>query len=130
MRFLVARDGQSTAVYLVDGDDAYRLTGQGGFEGTDRMPVIDLDPAAMQQLAQAARSSAPVALSGLAPALPLQQFRKVLCLGLNYVDHVKEGGYDIPTYPAIFMRVPKSLMAAGEPMIKPDCSDRWTTKSN
>ncbi len=124
MRFLVARDGQTTAVYLVDGDNAYRLTGQSGFEGTDLMAVIDLDAGERQRLAQAAGSSAPVALSGLTPALPLQRFRKILCLGLNYVDHVKEGGYDIPTYPAIFMRVPQSLMAAGEPMIKPDCSDR------
>ncbi len=124
MRFMVARDGQSTAVYLVDGDAAYRLTGQGGFEGADLMALVELDPAARQELADAARAFAPVALSGLTPALPLGQFRKVLCLGLNYVDHVKEGGYDIPTYPAIFVRVPQSLIAAEEPMVKPDCSDR------
>ena len=42
-----------------------------------------------------------------------------MCLGLNYVDHIKEGGYDIPEYLVIFMRGPKSLMPAGAPMIRP-----------
>ena len=46
-----------------------------------------------------------------------------MCLGLNYVDHIKEGGYDIPEYLVIFMRGPKSLMPAGAPMIRPLCSE-------
>lgn len=124
MRFLVAREGQATALYGVDGDNAYRITGQDGFSGTDIAAIIEAGPTVAQQAVNAARESSPVALSSLKPALPINQFRKVLCLGLNYVDHVKEGGYEIPTYPALFIRMPHSLMAAGDPMIKPDCSDR------
>lgn len=124
MRFLVAREGQATALYGVDGDNAYRITGQDGFSGTDIAAIIEAGPTAAEQAVNAARASSPVALSSLKPALPINQFRKVLCLGLNYVDHVKEGGYEIPTYPALFIRMPHSLMAAGDPMIKPDCSDR------
>jgi 2-keto-4-pentenoate hydratase/2-oxohepta-3-ene-1,7-dioic acid hydratase in catechol pathway len=124
MRFLVARDGLATAIYVVDGEKAYRLTGQAGFEGTDLEQIIAAGPERVRQVVSAARETAPVALSGLKPALPFNQFRKVLCLGLNYVDHVKEGGYEMPTYPAMFIRMPHSLMAAGDPMVKPDCSDR------
>lgn len=124
MRFMVAQDGHATALYVVDGDDAYRVTGQDGFDGTDIAAVIEAGPEGARQAVQAAKAGAPQAVSDLKPALPLNEFRKVLCLGLNYVDHVKEGGYDIPTYPAIFIRLPHSLMAAGDPMIKPDCSDR------
>ncbi len=52
-----------------------------------------------------------------------------MCLGLNYVDHIKEGGYDIPEYLVIFMRGPKSLMPAGAPMICPLCSEQLDYKA-
>ncbi|MFB0939928.1 MAG: fumarylacetoacetate hydrolase family protein [Paracoccaceae bacterium] len=52
-----------------------------------------------------------------------------MCLGLNYVDHIKEGGYDILEYLVIFMRGPKSLMPAGAPMIGPLCSEQLDYKA-
>ncbi len=124
MRFLVAQDGQATALYVVDGGNAHCITGRDGFSGRDLAAAIEAGPQGIGPAVEAALAAEPVALSGLKPALPFNRFRKVLCLGLNYVDHVKEGGYEIPSYPAMFIRVPQSLMAAGEPMIKPDCSDR------
>jgi len=41
----------------------------------------------------------------------------------NYVEHIKESGYDIPDYPAIFMRGHNSIMAAGAPLVRPRCSE-------
>ncbi|MDA4846030.1 fumarylacetoacetate hydrolase family protein [Hoeflea poritis] len=124
MRFMVARDGQDTALYVVEGEDAYRVTGRGGMDGTDLYGTIAGGPAQTAAAVEAAKSGAPVPAASLSPALPFNRFGKILCLGLNYVDHVKEGGYEIPSYPAMFIRVPSSMMAAGAPMIKPDCSDR------
>jgi len=124
MRFLVARDGQTTALYVVDGHRAFRLTGQAGFVGTDLSAAIAADPARLREAVDVAMATESEALSALTPALPFAHFGKILCLGLNYVDHVKEGGYEIPTYPALFIRMPHSMIAAGEPMVKPDCSDR------
>lgn len=49
---------------------------------------------------------------------------KVLCLGLNYVDHADEGGFEKPDYPVLFMRGRTSLLAHGKPMIRPRCSER------
>ena len=124
MRFMVARDGQTTALYVVNGDSAFRLTGQQGFDGTDLSAVIAAEPARLWQVVDAAIAAAPVAVSTLTPALPFARFGKIICLGLNYVDHANEGGYEVPTYPALFIRVPHSMIAAEQPMIKPDCSDR------
>jgi 2-keto-4-pentenoate hydratase/2-oxohepta-3-ene-1,7-dioic acid hydratase in catechol pathway len=124
MRFMVAREGQDTALYSVDGENAYRVTGQDGFAGTDLAAAIDAEPAHLSTVVGDARSGDPVPVSSLVPALPFKHFGKILCLGLNYVDHVKEGGYEIPTYPAMFLRVPSSMVPAGAPMVKPDCSDR------
>jgi 2-keto-4-pentenoate hydratase/2-oxohepta-3-ene-1,7-dioic acid hydratase in catechol pathway len=49
---------------------------------------------------------------------------KFVCLGLNYVDHAKEGGHhDLPAYPTLFMRGPTSLQAAGKPIPRPAISE-------
>jgi len=70
-------------------------------------------------------SGAPtVAVSDITPALPIAKPGKTICLGLNYTDHIKEGGYDVPEYPALFMRGPNSLIPAGAPMIRPSCSEQ------
>ena len=49
---------------------------------------------------------------------------KIICIGLNYRDHAKEGGNPIPTYPAVFMRVTTSLVAHGQPILRPPVSDK------
>tara|TARA_B110000259_G_scaffold69008_1_gene81294 strand:+ start:45 stop:842 length:798 start_codon:yes stop_codon:yes gene_type:complete len=55
------------------------------------------------------------------PFLPLG---KIICLGLNYLDHVKEGGYEVPSYPALFVRFPSSLIEPNQKMIKPKISEK------
>ena len=71
------------------------------------------------QLDQGAR----VPISSITPALPVATPSAIICVGLNYVEHIKEGGYDIPDYPALFMRSKASIMAAVQPMIRPACSE-------
>ena len=61
-------------------------------------------------------------LAGLDLALPVRTAGKVICLGLNYHDHAKEGGNVVAAWPAIFLRTQSSLVAAGHPMIAPGVS--------
>ena len=49
---------------------------------------------------------------------------KIICIGLNYRDHAREGGNPIPDYPAVFLRTPTSLVAHGQPMLRPPVSDK------
>ncbi len=49
---------------------------------------------------------------------------KIICIGLNYRDHAKEGGNPIPDYPAVFMRTTTSLVAHGKSMLRPAISDQ------
>jgi 2-keto-4-pentenoate hydratase/2-oxohepta-3-ene-1,7-dioic acid hydratase in catechol pathway len=58
----------------------------------------------------------------LLPCIPAPQ--KIICLGVNYVDHAKEGGNTIADYPVIFLRCPTSLLAHGAPMHVPRVSDK------
>ena len=56
-------------------------------------------------------------------ALPVPSPGKILCLGLNYMDHVAEGPFEKQPYPAIFMRSATSLLAANKPMVVPSVSE-------
>lgn len=56
---------------------------------------------------------------------PVTQPSKILCLGVNYVAHAKEGGREPPEYPNIFMRGPSSLVAHKKPMIAPRVSEKF-----
>ena len=47
---------------------------------------------------------------------------KILCLGLNYMDHIAEGPFEKQPFPVIFMRSPTSLVAAQKPILAPRMS--------
>ena len=36
----------------------------------------------------------------------------------------RKGGYDVPSYPALFMRATTSMIPAGAPMVRPSCSEQ------
>ena len=49
---------------------------------------------------------------------------KIVCLGLNYADHAKEGGHSRPEYPGFFMRGASSLTAHQASIVLPKVSDK------
>jgi len=49
---------------------------------------------------------------------------KIVCMGLNYADHAKEGGNARPDYPSFFLRGPSSLTAHQACIIRPKVSDK------
>ncbi len=58
----------------------------------------------------------------LAPLVP--EPGKIICLGLNYFDHAKEGGRDKPDYPWFFFRGKSSLIGHGQPGLLPKASPK------
>ena len=123
MRFVVGSHNSAQAVFLVEDDRAVNLSLAHPGVGADLMGLINA-PALMAEIARVGLSGETLPVASITPALPVAKPGKVICLGLNYVDHIKEGGYDVPDYPALFMRSLNSLMAAGEPMVRPSCSER------
>lgn len=65
----------------------------------------------------------PLSTLSLAPLIP--EPGKVICLGLNYIDHAKEGGRDRPEYPWFFLRGKSSLLAHGQPACLPTVSEKF-----
>ncbi len=124
MRFTVARAGEGTAVFGLDGSEAVNLTAASPELGDDLSALTRMGAAGLD-LALAAMRTAVAGLPAekLEPALPIRRPGKIVCLGLNYVEHAKEGGYDIPDYPAMFMRPVTSMIPAGAPLVRPECSE-------
>ncbi|HET7847588.1 MAG TPA: fumarylacetoacetate hydrolase family protein [Pseudolabrys sp.] len=76
---------------------------------------------ALSDLAKRAPASARRPLSGLNYALPVAHPAKIICLGLNYLDHVKEGPQrdNIPKFQSIFFRMSSSLTPHMHPLMRP-----------
>ena len=55
--------------------------------------------------------------------VPIATPGKILCLGLNYMDHIAEGPFEKQLFPAIFMRSPTSMVAAHKPILAPRMSN-------
>ncbi len=124
MRFTVAKDGKGAGVYALDGMEAVNLTVAMPELGSDLSALIGMGAAGLERASEAMSSAEPRRPSDrLQPALPIRRPGKIVCLGLNYVEHAKEGGYEIPDYPAMFMRPATSMIAAGAPMVRPECSE-------
>ena len=69
----------------------------------------------------------------LTPDMPLEGTRllppipdpgKIICVGLNYLDHVAETGRKLTEKPALFNRFAESQIGHLEPMIKPTESEQ------
>jgi 2-keto-4-pentenoate hydratase/2-oxohepta-3-ene-1,7-dioic acid hydratase in catechol pathway len=50
---------------------------------------------------------------------------KILCIGLNYATHVAETGREQKEHPAVFTRWADTLVADGEPLVRPRESTRF-----
>jgi acylpyruvate hydrolase len=79
-------------------------------------------PVLMMQIAARVATQTPTPLTQfeLLPCLPRPG--KIVCLGVNYVDHAKEGGNTVGDYPALFLRCANSLLAAEAPLQVPKIS--------
>jgi acylpyruvate hydrolase len=57
------------------------------------------------------------------PAVPFP--RRILCLGVNYLEHALEGGRGPTKWPEIFVRGADSVAAPYGDLVKPDLSERF-----
>ena len=123
MKLLVGTTADGTSVFAVNGENASNLSALDTAVGSDLMGLIR-DSELAGAIAARIDEVPVVPLSSITPALPVAAPGTIICLGLNYTDHIKEGGYDIPDYPALFMRGKNSIMAAGAPLVRPTCSEK------
>ncbi|MFF5405751.1 fumarylacetoacetate hydrolase family protein [Streptomyces misionensis] len=105
-----------------DGTRAVRLDGE---------VLVDLGYADLGELfaetdwrAKAAAASGathPVRGADFAPVVPNPS--KVVCVGHNYTNHIKEMGRDLPNHPTLFPKFADTLLGANDDIVKPAETD-------
>jgi 2-keto-4-pentenoate hydratase/2-oxohepta-3-ene-1,7-dioic acid hydratase in catechol pathway len=113
--------GEGLAVRLPGGEFRGLPVGDAKFPGSLTTLVAAGRPALKDAAAVLANSLAiDPQVSLLLPPIPTPG--KIVCVGLNYVDHSLESGFTPPSYPTIFARFASSLIGHGAPILRPAVS--------
>ena len=64
-----------------------------------------------------------LAVSDVTLLSPIPNPDKILCIGLNYMTHIKETGREAPKKPSVFTRYPSSVVGHGVDLVRPKVSD-------
>ena len=70
----------------------------------------------------AAKKRIPLSEIKYLPVIPNPE--KILCIGINYLSHVKETGREIPKFPMIFTRWGDSQVGHEQPLVRPLVSEK------
>jgi acylpyruvate hydrolase len=126
---IVAFEGQGgPRIGIVEGDQVVDLQAADPKIPNDlgeALAKTNGDTKQLGEIAKRAPASARKPLSAVTYALPVGRPGKIICLGLNYLEHVKEGSQrdNIPKFPTIFMRGLTSLVPHGAPIVRPLASE-------
>jgi 2-keto-4-pentenoate hydratase/2-oxohepta-3-ene-1,7-dioic acid hydratase in catechol pathway len=126
MKFTTFHQAGLDRLGLIDGDHVIDLH--------QAQPQVNADLRLALKSGVDLAAAAKNALASDAPRLPLASLQfspiipepgKIICLGLNYFDHAKEGGRDKPEYPWFFLRSASSLLAPNADAVLPKVSERF-----
>ncbi len=109
---------------VVDGDAVIDLQAADAGVPADLGEALRASNGDLKQLADLAKkapASARRPLAGLKFGLPVARPGKIICLGLNYLDHVKEGPQkdNVPKFQSIFFRMLTLLTPHLQPLMRP-----------
>jgi acylpyruvate hydrolase len=124
MRLATIRTATGTRAVRLDG------VGPGGPDGAaTAVETGDADVRALlerpdwaEHAAAAAGPSHPVGGLDYAPLVPSPE--KIICVGLNYRDHVLEMGNQLPDHPTLFAKYAPALIGAHDDIVLPRVSDK------
>lgn len=97
-----------------------------GLSASEILRCFDLDTHFVEPAMEAVMSGElPVfELGDVKLAAPVPRPSKIICIGLNYLDHVKESGLEIPKAPLIFSKFDTCVAAPEQPILLPVGSEQ------
>jgi 2-keto-4-pentenoate hydratase/2-oxohepta-3-ene-1,7-dioic acid hydratase in catechol pathway len=118
MRIVHFEIGGILGIAADDGSGWHGLTErENGFPGT--LPELIAQGADLLRTGRDLLLMHAIDLNAVRILPPVPKPPKILCVGLNYDDHLEESGLQKPVYPEIFARFATSLIAHGEPIRMP-----------
>ncbi|MER6982058.1 fumarylacetoacetate hydrolase family protein [Streptomyces carpinensis] len=105
-------------IRTADGTRAVRLDGEVLVDlGYSDLGELFAEADWRSKAAAASGTAHPVEGADFAPVVPHPS--KVVCVGHNYTNHIKEMGRDLPDYPTLFPKFAETLLGAGDDIVKP-----------
>lgn len=125
MRFAAFKSEGITGLAVANGNgDFYGLTSaEDGYPGS-LDSLVQQGRQAMESASIALAGGRAINLAQVSFLPPLCSPEKIICVGLNYVDHSIESGFIVPDYPTIFVRFASSLIGCDEAIIRPRVSSQ------
>jgi len=118
MRIAHFEDGGVPGIAADDGSGWHGLTErETGFPGA--LPDLIAHGADLLRVGRDLLPTPALDLNAVRILPPVPKPPKILCVGVNYDDHIEESGLKKPTYPEIFARFATSLIAHGDPIRRP-----------
>jgi 2-keto-4-pentenoate hydratase/2-oxohepta-3-ene-1,7-dioic acid hydratase in catechol pathway len=123
MRFAAFRSGQQDGLAVASRESSFHglLEGDAAYPGS-LDALIRMGAGALKAAAAVLATGATIDLDHVRLLPPVGSPGKIICVGLNYVDHSIESGFTPPDYPTIFARFTSSVIGAGAPIIRPRVS--------
>jgi 2-keto-4-pentenoate hydratase/2-oxohepta-3-ene-1,7-dioic acid hydratase in catechol pathway len=121
MRFVTFEVNGQARPGVVAGNNTVVDLSSAGFDSV--LQVIESGPEGrgkIEKFVSTAKSSP--SLESVKLLAPIQKPRKLICVGLNYLDHAKETGAEIPTVPTIFNKFATSVIGPGANIVLPRVS--------
>ena len=123
MRFAAFTSGNREGLAVASPDAKFYglLSGESGYPGSlDQLGRGG--QTALQAGAAALAKGSAIDLDQVTLLPTLRNSGKIICVGLNYVDHSLESGFVVPDYPTIFTRFTSTLVASNQSIIRPRAS--------
>jgi acylpyruvate hydrolase len=124
MRFVAFRSaaGESgVAVRTSSGQYMGLTTADSAYPG-DLLSLLRTGGSALARAHASLTAGRAIALAECTLLPPIALPDKIICVGLNYIDHTSESGFKQPDYPSIFARFATSLTGHEAPIVRPRVS--------
>jgi len=114
MKLATLRVGAGTVAVRVDDDAAVEIP------GVDDVGALLKDPDWRTRAESANGATHPlsdIAPAAWAPVVPAPS--KIVCVGLNYRNHIQEMGRELPEFPTLFAKYPEALIGPFDDLVLP-----------
>jgi len=109
-------------IRTADGTRAVRLDGEVLVDlGHADLGTLFAEADWRSRAAAASGTTYPVEGADFAPVVPNPS--KVICVGHNYTNHIKEMGRELPSHPTLFPKFAETLIGAHDDIVKPGETD-------
>ncbi|MYS43412.1 2-hydroxyhepta-2,4-diene-1,7-dioate isomerase [Streptomyces sp. SID5998] len=114
MKLATLRTADGTRAVRLDGDVLVDL-------GHADLGALLAEDGWRDKAAAASGTAYPAEGADFAPVVPNPS--KIVCVGHNYTDHIKEMGRDLPSHPTLFPKFAETLIGAYDDIVKPAETD-------